>query len=420
MRWTALPRSARRDVVRPAVMRMLWMMAASGASVASTSNSADAQVTLRGQQDPIAGDVTKVGPEGITITIGGVPKIVGWDRVREVHGEQGAAATKQLEAVADLWRARMRLERGDFPAAEPMLDALAAKERGMFGPTAAVVFEGQLRCRLKRGATLPAVWAWLDWVQARGGAIGAGSDTTLGWIGGRFDAPAVVESRTGLILSTPPIFLHDAALDAAVASDEWSRYSSADTTTAELAMLYRAAARFEAELSPELGPVTSNNEAVRLVADIVQARVGNDQQRQAGRANLKSRLEQRDIDPWTECWCRMAMGRSLLREPDSDMMRQGIIQLLHVPSRFARGSSYIAPIALAEAAVMLHELGDEAGAAALKAELLDRYPRSNASGWARLREIKPILDPRKQNTAKEPAAPATKDATGKPPEGNGG
>ncbi len=420
MRWTAFSRSARRACAGPAVVRMLWMVAAGATAVASTASMVNAQVSLRGQQDPIAGDVTKVGPEGITLTIGGVPKIVGWDRVREVHGEQGAAATKQIEAVADLWRARMRLERGDFTAAEPMLDALAAKERGVFGPTAAVVFEGQLRCRLKRGATLPAVWAWLDWVQARAGAIGAGSDTSLGWIGGRFDAPAVVEPRTGLILGTPPIFLHDAALDAAVASDEWSRFSSADTTTAELAMLYRAAARFEAELPPELGPVTSNNEGVRLVADIVQARVGNDQQRQTARANLKSRLEQRDIDPWTECWCRMGMGRSLLREPDSDMMRQGIIQLLHVPSRFARGSSYAAPIALAEAAIMLHELGDDQGAAALKAELMDRYLRSNAAGWARLREIKPIPDSRKQNAPKETPAAASKDASGKPPEGNGG
>lgn len=409
MRWTHTS-----PFCRTAALLMLWMCAAGGGGTAS------AQVSLRGQADPIAGDVTKVGPEGVTVAIGGVPKIVGWDRVRDVHGEQGAAAAKQLEAVADLWRARMRLERGDFAAAEPMLDALAAGQRGIVGPTAAVVFEGQLRCRLKRGAVAPAVWAWLDWVRARGGAIGAGSDASLGWIGGRYDAPAVVESRTGLILGTPPIFLHDAALDAAVASDEWSRFTGADTTTAELAMLYRAAARFEAELPPELGTITSNNEAVRLAADIVQSRVGSDQQRQAARANLKSRLEQHDIDPWTECWCRVGMGRSLLREADSDMMRQGIIQLLHVPSRFARVSSYAASIALAEAAMMLHDLGDDQGAAALKAELMDRYARSNAAGWPRLREIKPAPDPRKQSGAKETPATGDKDASGKPPEGNGG
>lgn len=405
MRWIAPPS-------RPTAMLMLWMFAASATS---------AQVSLRGQADPIAGDVTKVGPEGIVLTIGGVVKTVGWDRVREVHGEQGAAATKQLEAVGELWRARMRLERGDFAAAEPMLDVLAPKMRGVVGPTAAVVFEGQLRCRLKRGATASAVWAWLDWVRARGGAIGSGSDSTLAWIGGRLDAPAVVESRTGLILGTPPIFLHDAALDAAVASDEWERFTSADATTAELAMLYRAAARFEAELPPELGPVTSSNDSVRLVADIVQARVGTDPQREAARANLKSRLEQRDLDPWTECWCRVGMGRSLLREADSDMMRQGIIQLLHVPSRFARVSSYAASISLAEAAIMLHELGDDQGAAALKAELMDRYARTNAAGWPRLREIKPVPDPRKQSgTKEEPGAAGEKDAKAKPTEGQGG
>jgi hypothetical protein len=395
-----------------AAANLMWMSAAGAAS---------AQVYLRGQPDAVSGQIAAVGPEGVGINIGGVVKTIGWDRVREVRGDHGAEAARELALVGELWRARMRLERGDLVAAEPLFEALVARERGVVGPTSSVVFEGLLRCRLRRGATAWAVWAWLDWVRCRGGAIGGAIDPSSLWIGGRIESSPVIDAKTGLLTGLPPIFLHDAALDASAASDEWGRFLGADPAVAELAMLYRAAARFEVGLNPELGPISSAGESVRLVADMVLARCGSDAERQAALGNLRARLSQKDIEPWVECWCRVGIGRSLVREQDSDLKRQGVIQLLHAPSRFMRVSTSAASIALAEAAVTLHELGDEQGALALKNELSERFARSAAVGWPKLREIRQSPDPARSGAGNKPEVkPAPGKGGGASPPGQGG
>ena len=382
---------------------------------------ASAQVYVRGQGEALAADVIKVGPEGVSINLGGAPKMVGWDRVREVRGEHGADAAKELAKVENLWRARARLERGDVAAAEPLLDALAARERGVVGPTPAVVFDGLLRCRLRRGAVAEAVWAWLDWIGARGGAIDGFTDPSSGWIGGRIEGTPVADHQTGLLTGLPPIFLRDAALDAAAVSDEWSAFRGRGPVSADMAMLYRAAMRSEAGLEPEIRSPTNPSESVRLVADIVLARAGSEAQRAAARASLKTRLDQKEIEPWLECWCRVGMGRSLVREADADLRRQGVIQLLNAPARFVRVSPRVASIALAEAAITLQELGDTQGALALKGELLDRFGQSAAAGWSRLHEIRSAPEPAKPPSEAKPGPtgiPSKDGATA--PQGRGG
>jgi len=120
----------------------------------------------------------------------------------------------------------------------------------------------------------------------------------------------------------------------------------------------------------------------------VLSRAGSDEQRQSARKSLETRLAAKELEPWVECWCRVAIGRSLLREQDSEHKRQGVIQLLHAPARFVRVAPHVAGIALAESAVALHGMGDDTGASALKAELLDRFPRSPAAAWGALRDIR--------------------------------
>lgn len=382
--------------------------------VIMAADAASAQVFLRGQSEALVGDVVKVGRDGVAVSIGGTTKIVSWDRVRDVRGEHGAEAAIERDRVGDLWRARTRLERGDYGAAEGVLDRLAPLERGLTGPTPAVVFEGLVRCRLHRGATAAAIWSWLSWMRARGGVLESNADPSAGWIGGRIEGPGITDPQTSLLPSVPPVFLRDAALDVAASSAEWVQVTGADGGAGELAMLYRAAMRFEAGLDPETAPIASASEGVRLTADVVFARVGSEEQRRVAVSNLRARLAQKDVEPWVECWCRIGIGRSLVREQDADMRRQGVIQLLHAPSRFARVSPAAASIALAEAAVALHEMGDEQGALALKTELSERFGRSSAMGWARLRDIR-VSKKEDKADGKLPAA-----ATPIAPEGRGG
>lgn len=360
---------------------VLAMMSVSGAL---------GQVYLRGQGEPLGTEVMSVESAGVVVRAGEGTKTIAWDRVREVRGEHGGAADAFAKAAGTLWRGRTRLERGDFVAAEPLLESLVDVARSTQGPTSSVVFEGVLRCRLRRGAQASAVWAWLDWVRARGGVIGGGVDPAAHWVGGRVEGSPVVDPATGLVMSMPPVFLRDSALDAAASGSEWERYGSgADVVTAELAALYRDAARYESAMSTGAKPTAQASESVRLVSDMVLSRVGNDQQRAAARAALEARITGKEVEPWLECWCRVGIGRSLLREAEAEQKRLGIVQLLHAPARFVRVSPSLAALALAEGAVALNELGDESGARALRAELMDRFGRSAAAGWSRLREIRP-------------------------------
>ncbi|HMN39196.1 MAG TPA: hypothetical protein PKE29_00005, partial [Phycisphaerales bacterium] len=205
---------------------------------------------------------------------------------------------------------------------------------------------------------------------------------------GKVDAARVIDGDTGLVPSLPPVFLRDGELDAGAMSEEWGSLVSGSAGKAELGALYRAAIRFEAGVPVESlsGPPLSRG--ARFVWEIVRARVGDGAERRDARGALLGRLEGKDLEPWTECWCRVGVGRSLLREADAESRRRGVVELLHAPARFARVSPTVASIALAEAAVAMHELGDEPGAVALRAELLGRFPRTPASAWSRLREIR--------------------------------
>lgn len=360
-------------------------------AVLGATPAARAQVYLRGQDQPLKGQVAGVSAAGIAIIREGDQgkAVVGWDRVREVRGEHGREAQAFHSLSDQVWRARTRLERGDIGAAEPLLEAVLAEHPDLDGPTGAVVWESLLRCRLRRGAMAGAVQPWLArqrvWMESCGRAAGA-------CVGGRSELGAIVDDRTGLAPMLPPIWLPDAAL--LPASEGWIAAAGSDAAVKDLAMLYRAAARYELGLNAELSQPLTGGEGVRLVHDVVLARVGDDSERGAAREALVGRLTSKELPAWQEAWCRAAIGRSLLREQDESLRRRGVVQLLHVPARFARATPGLAGVCLAEAAAALKAMNDPGGAAAVKAELVDRMPQHPALGWAPVRDLSAPAEPK--------------------------
>jgi len=371
---------------------------------------AHAQIYLRGHTDALPGTIGKVSVAGVQLEGEATAdpaqakpgKVIGWDLVRQLRGLDGELATQaaRFKSPADsLWRARTRLERGDFLAATPLLETLY--EKGPFGPTggpsSAVLYEGVLRSRLFEGRSASAVWPWLDWLRLRSIAGRKGRDT---WQGGSIKLAAIVDPDTGLSGRLPPIFSlaqNGAALRALSTSDQWKRYEEGDELTRDLAALFALSVRFEVStgdsgVSPEL-PLPAlklNEEPVLLVAEIVRSRVATAEERALARARLRKRIDSfsapATADPlaegsassidaapsarWMESWCRAALGRSLLRDPDPTQQRLGIIELLHVPARFADATPELAALALREAADAIERLGDSAGARRLRSELM--------------------------------------------------
>lgn len=347
-----------------------------------------AQVELRRDASPLpeSARVTAVGAEGVTLSVpsedgraGTRALLLGWEYVRSVGGEFAEPARPFADLADKAWRAHTRLERGDPVSAEPLLEDLFTQLQGRGGPTAAMVCEGLLRCRLRRGAQLGAIDAWLAVTASRAPLMASSGTGAIEWA--RSEDPGLVDPATGLAPSLPPIWIGAASLQAWAAAA--TRFDPA-TPAGVMEGLYRQAARFECGLPVVLTPQAPEETGARLVWEIVQSRAGNPEQRSAARGMLTTRLGS-TMPGWQEAWCRAALGRSILKEESVDSRRLGVVEMLHVPARLADDSPYLAGVALAETAVELKRQGDEAGAARLRAELAGRFPDHQALRWEALR-----------------------------------
>lgn len=429
-------------------------LASAGAPGDAAAASAAEGVELRGRREGLRGEVLEISARGVLVRLeaggsgegaGGVEgaqRLVSWDVIRRVTGAREGEFARLAPVADSVWRARSRVDRGDFARAEELVEPLYESARGtpglMGGPTGAVLAECAVRVRLARGWSTGAAWAWLDWTAART----RGAEVV--WVGGTAAGPVVLDGATGLSPWLPPVFsprMGARAVRAFVESPEWARLERAGGATAALARLYRAAAAAEVGLSEgkasewtgeAAAAGASGNGAnaggdvggagVALVMEMVTARVGDMKQREAARGALTRRLEGLARGPraaeeggesggagagagaaggtesggsgggvtagagaagnvdaagfapaWQEAWCRLGLGRSLLREPEAALRRRGLVHLLHVPARFGDALPTLAALALDEAAVELERMGDAAGAASLRNELAGRF-----------------------------------------------
>lgn len=363
------------------------------------AGAAHAQVYLRGEGDALAGSVEEVTASGVVLSRveGGATRrvVIGLERVREVRGAHAAEFEAHKAAAEKCWRAVTRVQRGDFAGAEPVLEVLAAEYAGIKGPTASAVFDGLLRCRLARGAASGSIVAWLRMLETRQGEAPTNGEE---WIGGRVEGGGAIDDLTRIVPSLPPVFARGAQGEATTGGlDELM--GSSDGKVARLAMYYRAAALAESGAEGEsdggrvLVPyVDDDDEGVRLVRDVVLARAGDESQRQAARERLTQRLQADDLTGWMEAWCRVGIGRSLVKEANPVERKRGVLQMLHVPARLSRQSPELAAMALSESASVLDELGDARGAWMLADELARSMPGSAALAhtWVRAIRARPM------------------------------
>lgn len=368
--------------------------------------SARAQVELRGEDAVPPGEIVGMDEQGVTLAAtepagagAGTTLVIGWDRVRTIMGPRAGEFAPFREHAERAWRARTRLERGDAIGAEPLFEELFKVHRGRRGQTAGVVGEGLLRCRLGRGAHVAAIEAWLATLEASAQPSPPGANAD--WASAAGLAP-VIDAATGLVPAIPPIWVGPGASRVVAGQSPWpgSAEAAPASKPAMLAALYAVAANFEAGQDVTLPQIDSTDPGVQLVRLIVQSRVGDGAQRHAARTTLEQRLPKAGaggdarsgVPPWVEAWCRAAVGRSLIREPELEQKQLGIVELLHVQVRFRQVHPYIAGIALAEASAVLGETGDAAGASTLRSELLAQYPEHPVLEWAPMR-ARPLSDP---------------------------
>ncbi len=372
-----------------------------------------AQIELRLDEPLPPGDVVAIDEQGVTVRAESAQTVISWDRVRRVSGDHAAEAANYADVADRLWRARSRIERGDWRLGEPLFERLFATYGTLTGPASAVTAEGLLRCRLRRGAQAGAVEPWLALVRIRrmqvhavagesGETATAVSAIVNRWSGGHIDLPPILDAQSSLAPALPPIWLSGPAVEALANSPAIAITGVGEPVAEQLADLYHAAAAFESGQEVLLPEAGSNHSGVALVRDVVAARVGDNEERQAARDALQSRLAA-DPAPWIQVWCHAAIGRSLIREDDQSLRRKGVLHLLRIPAGYGAEHPYLAGVALAESAVVLANSGELDSAAALRAELERSFPDHPALTWPPLRNVVPTGPP--------PADGARDDAT---------
>lgn len=335
-----------------------------------------AQLSLREGGEIDATRVLGVSLDGVEVRSDqGEPVRIDWSRVAEVRGEFAESAALFGEYAEKAWRARTRLERGDAVAAEPLFEELFSIYGGRRGATPAVVSEGLLRCRLRRGARAAAVPAWI-------GMLVAGEPDS---------ATTLVDSQTGLIPSLPPIWMSESA-SAVLANDPWildehEEPGAGSDRAFVLLDLYRAAADGSGGAGGVLPGADSPDFGVRLVRAMVLCQSERSEDRQAGRAALGVLRVERP-GTWVESWADLGTGLSLAGNPDENDRLRGVVSLLRVPALSARESPYLAGLGLAFAARALHDGGDARGAMRVLSELEVLFPGHPALRWEGLDAIR--------------------------------
>ncbi|TVQ60638.1 MAG: hypothetical protein EA378_11165 [Phycisphaerales bacterium] len=354
--------------------------ASDGASEAEPARGGDV-LELRGGSERLEGEILDIGPEGVRILVNGqaIPSWVGWDRVRRVHGAMASEAEAYAEVADTAWRARTRLERGDAASAEPLFESLFARYAGGEGPTARVVAEGLLRCRLRRNAYASAVEAW---VAAQLAGV-VGFDPSAAAVQGEglalrlvpalppiwTDAPGVRPLASGRLLLGEPREAGD--------GEPATGGAGIGLTTRALAAWYRAAAAHEAGVPIDHDELraarASSDPEVTFVRAVVESRIGDGDVRAGARALLEVYIEA-GVPRWAEAWARAAIGRSLLMEDEHEYRLLGVAELMHMPARLRDAQPYLAGLGLAESAAALDSMGQHAEADRVRAEFRRNFP----------------------------------------------
>lgn len=310
-------------------MRRALLASLAAAALAGTA-CADA-VVLHGGERTLDGTVVRSGPSGIELRVrkDGLEStlLTPWSEVREVRGESARDAADWVAAGNDLWRGRIRVQRGDWPLALEPLERAFARWRGAApthdGLLAAV---GCAEARIRAGRAADAVLPAFEALRLlRAGIAFAPGDGRIADAVARISDPSV---------PLPPALAPNgfAAADAARARDALASFDAAgDEGLSAVVAAYAGAL--------EGGPARAVAKAgVRIDAPANLAATALDALRGARAAPAAERgaalsslaRVRRSMPAWFEPWSRLAVGCALAADADATLRDRGKVLLASI------------------------------------------------------------------------------------------
>jgi hypothetical protein len=323
--------------------------------------------------------------------------VLPWDLVREVRGDR-AGMGDFLAIGEDLWRARIRIERGDEALAQPILAKHWTRFRDAEGPTAALVAEGLLRVALANGDIRAAAEPWLACLRHRSAGISS-----------RFPGlPAAFDADNGLLPVLSP-FMPEArradliaACDAARASGEAGDVARLVVRIARGGVAADAANSDGTKSDGTKSDGTKSDEtksdqtradgskaappsvrALSLLADISGAADARALERAVGSFDRAFDEPASYLAAWRLAaigTCRARLARAMpAGNGRAAALGRAALDLLAVPAAGLDAHGLVDAYALEEAGRLLREAGDDASATQLEALARDKMKDSNRS-----------------------------------------
>lgn len=353
--------------------------------------SGEIRVERRGGLPELAGTLRSMDERGVlldSLRLG--ERLVTWDRIRRLHGVSDPRMDGWLEDGTRVWRARIRISRGDPLSAEPLLEPLFDRFVGRTDELALVVAEGLLRCRIARGANDLAVVPMLETIRLRDAGVSSTAYASL---------PPVLQDVWSLVPAVPPAWhagadraglatrLHETLrrLEQTLAAEGAAPTprTAAARRAASIASWYLAAVRAE-EGSPLRPPTIAagDDPGLRLLAEVLTGRPpeaadvagGDPEAAPDPRAILEAATPGPTEPAWIGDWRDYFEGRRGLLADESAEREAGLLRLLRPAALRPSEHPYLAGIGLARAADALERMGRPEEAAILRADLAARFP----------------------------------------------
>ena len=342
------------------------------ASIAGAA-AADVAVFLRGEPEARKADSAFGDMRGLEVRTAQGGEIVPWDMVRSVEGQTGTAGLGDyLSMGADLWRARIRIERGDPGIAQPLLAKHWGRLRDADGPTAALAAEGLLRCALEANDVRAAADPWLACLRHKNAGIPS-----------RFPGlPALIDAETGLLPELSP-FLPAARRQDVIAACEASKtLGEAGDVAARIVRIAKGVGSGAAAPSgadeKDAPRTKASSRAVTALMRIEEIASARDA-RALERATAAFDKDFDEPPSYLGAWKLAAVGTArarMAREVQGDArvaaLGRAALQLLAVPAAGLDRTGLVDAYALEEAAKLLRESGDAASAAQLDALVTEK------------------------------------------------
>ena len=341
------------------------------ASMTSATTFASTTVILRGTAQPIVADSVFGDSHGLeihTVAAGSARgaaekgEVIPWDMVRAVEGQSGGTGLAEfLEIGEDLWRARIRIERGDAALAQAELAKHWTRFRDADGPTAALVAEGLLRCALSAGDLRAAADPWLACLRHRGMGIASRFPTL----------PPAIDASNGLLPELSP-FMPASRRAELIGACESAKASG------ESGEVARSIVRIAKGVhDPAHDPARESSPALRalgLLEDIASAADVRSLDKAVGSFDRAFEEPPSYLSAWRiaaigTCRARIARTAPVVAgaaaSDRAGALGRAALEFLAVPASGLDRTGLVDAYALEEAASLLRESGDESSAAQL-------------------------------------------------------